>query len=137
MSPLQRRKLLIAIEASALSMLLFMAACVHAPSSITTPQGQAAYTADQVVQRVNELENAAIQAEASKALPTNITRIIVQFCVSADMTLKTTPAGWQQTVSVAWKQAKAQIPASVLANPAWSATISGVDVVLAALGGTN
>ena len=75
-------------------LLLSMPAC-HAPVTITTPQGQAAYTADQVAVRVNELQNAAIAAEANGGLPTATTRTIVSFAVSGDKILAQAPAGWQ------------------------------------------
>jgi hypothetical protein len=105
------------------------------PPTVVTPQGKAAYTADQVVIRVNELQNAAIQAEASGALPTSTTRVIVTFCVAADKTLATVPNGWQQTIATAWTQAKQQIPAKDLANTVISAAVAGIDVVIAAFGG--
>ena len=115
--------------------LVLQAGCVKAPTTVVTPAGKTAYTADQIVIRVNELQNAAIQAQATGALPTSTTRIIVQFCVAADTTLKATPAGWGQTLATAWTQAKTSIPAADLANPVIAAAAAGVDVVLAALGG--
>lgn len=105
------------------------AAC-HAPVSIQTPQGKAAYSADQIAIRVNELQNAAIQANAAGALPEATTRTIVKFAVSADTTLRAVPQGWQATVAQAWTAAKAALPP--LTNPAVSAAVSAVDVVLAA-----
>lgn len=103
-----------------------------APVTVVTPQGQVAYKADQIVVRVNELMNAAISANAANALPTDTTRIIVEFCVSADKTLAATATGWQQTVSTAWAQAKAKLPP--ISNPAIASAISAVDVVLASVG---
>lgn len=108
------------------------AAC-HAPVSVQTPAGKTAYTADQIVVRVNELENAAIQANSTGGLPVATTRTIVEFCVGADQTLKATPAGWQATVSTAWAAAKVKI--GTVSNPAVAAALSSVDVVLATLGG--
>lgn len=112
-------------------LLLATAAC-HPPVSIQTPAGKAAYTADQIVTRINELENAAIQANSTGGLPTETTRVIVEFCVSADATLKTTPQGWQAAVSTAWAQAKGKLPA--ISNPAVAAAIASVDVLLASAG---
>jgi hypothetical protein len=117
--------------------LAFQNACIHAPSSVTTPAGKTAYTADQIVQRVNELQNAAIQAQQTGGLSEPTTAIIVRFCVSAAQTLKATPAGWQQTVLTAWTTAKSQLPAKNVSNPAIQAAIAGVDVVLAAFQGGN
>lgn len=104
-----------------------------APVTVVTPQGQAAYKADQVVVRVNELMNAAISANAAKALPDATTRLIVQFCVDADKTLAATPAGWQAIVGTAWQALKGQIPPQT--NPSVLAAINAADVVLATLGG--
>lgn len=106
------------------------AAC-HAPVTIVTPQGQTAYTADQIVVRVNELMNAAIAANASNALPTATTRTIVTFAVDADKVLASTPAGWPATLAVSWAAAKAQIGA--VNNPAIVAAMSAVDVVIGAI----
>jgi hypothetical protein len=106
---------------------LAIAAC-HAPVTITTPQGHAAYTADQIVLRVNELQNAAIQAQATGALPTATARTIVEFCVSADKTLAATPSGWQATVGAAWAEAKTKLPA--ITNPSVQAAVNAVDVIL-------
>jgi hypothetical protein len=121
-------------------LLLVLVAC--APVSIQTPQGKQAYTADQIVIRLNELQNAAIQANSLMdpktglpGLPTPTTRIIVQFVVSSDKTLKDLPAGWQQTVATAWAETKRQLP--IITNPAVSVAIGSVDVVLAALGGSQ
>lgn len=115
-----------------LCLCLSLSACA-APVTITTPQGQAAYKADQVVVRVNELMNAAMSANAAKALPDATTRLIVQFCVDADKTLAATPAGWQATIGAAWQALKGQIPPQT--NPSVLAAINAADVVLATLGG--
>jgi hypothetical protein len=130
----RRSKLLYTLACAAA--LVLQAGCASKiPPTVVTPQGKAAYTADQVVIRVNELQNAAIQAEASHALPTSTTRIIVTFCVAADKTLATVPAGWQQTIATAWAQAKQQIPAKDLSNTVIAAAVAGIDVVIAAFGG--
>ena len=106
-----------------------------APATIVTPQGQAAYTADQIVTRINELQNVAIAAEQAKSVPTDTVRVIVSFCVGADKTLAAVPSGWQATVYQAWQASKNQIPPAQLANPAIVAAVSAVDVALAAIGG--
>jgi hypothetical protein len=111
-----------------LLIILLTTAC-HAPVTITTPQGQLAYTADQVVLRVNELMNASIAANSSGSLSTNTTRVIVKWCVAADTTLASTPNGWQQTLITGWAQTKAQLPA--ITNPAILAAMGAVDAVLA------
>ena len=108
-----------------------LSAC-HAPVTITTAAGKTAYTADQIVMRIGELENAVIQANSTGALNTDTTRKIVEFCVSSAATLKSTPSGWQATVSAGWKQLKPVLAG--VTNPALLATINAADVVLATLG---
>lgn len=107
--------------------LFLMPACAP-PVSVVTPQGQAAYKADQIVTRVNELQNAAIAANTSQQLSTDATRLIVEFCVGADKTLAQTPNGWQATVTIGWASLKASLP--VITNPAVLAAIGAVDVLL-------
>lgn len=107
-------------------MLSGLSACAH--PTFQSPVGQKAYTADQIVVRVNELENAAIAANTSKALSDDATRPIVEFCVAADKTLAATPNGWQATLETAWTAAKAKI--GTVSNPAVMAAIGAVDVIL-------
>jgi hypothetical protein len=114
-------------------LVLGLCSACHAPVTITTPQGQTAYKADQVVVRVNELMNTAIQANAGNALPTDTTRTIVEFCVGADKTLAAAPAGWQASVQAAWLATKPKLAG--ITNPAVVAAMSAVDVVLAVAGG--
>lgn len=104
-----------------------LASCAR-PVTITTPQGQAAYTADQIVVRINELQNTAIAANQQQQLGTDATRTIVQFCVGADATLAQTPAGWQTTLITAWGQLRAALPP--ISNPAVAAALATVDAVM-------
>jgi hypothetical protein len=115
-------------------LLLFVLLCpaCHAPTTIVTPQGQRAYTADQVVVRINELQNAAIELNKNNGLNDVVTRRIVTFAVQADTVLKQAPAGWQIQVSALWNQVKADLPLQT--NQAIIAAMNAVDVVLA-LGG--
>lgn len=105
-------------------------ACAPKPVTITTPAGATAFTADQAVVRVNELMNAAIQANTSGALDTPTTRIIVTFAVDADTVLSKTPTGWQATVKSAWALAQPKIhttnPTITLALAAADAAIQGL-----------
>ncbi len=112
---------------------LLLVGC-HAPATVVTPQGQAAYTADQIAVRVNELERAAIAANAQTppGLDTSTTRQIVTFCVNADQTLRTAPQGWQVTLKTGWQALKAHLPP--ITNPAIAGAINTLDLVLAALG---
>lgn len=110
--------------------LLVTPACTPPPTIVTQP-GKVAYAADQVVVRVNELQNAAIAANAQGQLPEATTRTIVQFCVAADTTLAQTPNGWQVTVQTAWASTKAALPP--ITNPAVVAAMGAVDVLLGSL----
>jgi hypothetical protein len=106
----------------------------HAPVSVTTPQGKVAYTADQIAIRIGELQNAAIQANASNGLSTDTTRIIVQFSVDANRVLAATPSGWQATVAQLWTATKNRLGPGIFTNTAIAAAVSAVDTVLAAFG---
>lgn len=110
--------------------LLFAGGCATAAPNLT-PVGQHAYTADQVAMRVAELQNAAIQAEATGGLPTPTTRIIVQFAVTAAPTLRAVPTGWPQTITAAWVAAQTQI--GPVTNPLVIAAISALNVVIAGI----
>jgi len=111
------------------AVVLALVACAGNQTANLSPAGHVAYTADQIAVRVNELQNAAIQAEASGALSTDTTRQIVQFALAANNTLATTPEGWPATITSAWISLKQVLPP--ITNPAVAAALSAVDVVLA------
>lgn len=113
---------------AAFLLVLTLAGC--APKTITTAPGQIAFTADQVVVRVNELQNAAIQANTNKALDDATTRVIVNWAIAADTTLKTTPSGWQATLKSGWLAVKPQIPVN---NPTLAITVGAVDALIGGL----
>ena len=114
-------------------LVLSLAACsACAPKSIQTPQGQAAYTADQIVIRLNELQNAAIQANGAGALSEDVTRKIVTFVVAADQTSQSAPLGWRATVTTGWQQLKLSVNPSSLPASLQSAFYA-VDLVLGIL----
>ena len=106
------------------------AACAPKTANLT-PAGQQNYTADQIALRVNELQNAAIKAEAGGALPTATTRIIVTFAGAADRVLAKTPDGWRAQVLTLWQEAKKQLAKLPGINtPAVIAGMAAVDVAL-------
>ena len=113
---------------------LLASGCVHRPVTIVTPAGKAAFTADQIVLRVNELGRTAIAANAAGALDLKTTRIIVDFAEAADVTLKALPQGWQATLAAAWAQTKDKLPLTAL-GPLVLAAVQAVDVVIATLVG--
>ena len=88
------------------------------PATVQTPAGKTAFAADQVLQRVEELQNAAIAAnvtiDAKTGLPglsTSTTRAVVTYCVAAAKTLKASPAGWQATVTTGFSELRGSLSA--------------------------
>ena len=128
----QRRPDLAPFVALIVAVIVLATAC-HAPVTIVTPQGKVAYTANEVLKRVQELQNTAIALGdiPNSGIPTSAIRVIVQFTVSAAMVLGTTPAGWGSTVAIAWADAKKQIPLRYLADPRLQASVLAVDMMLA------
>jgi hypothetical protein len=122
----------------ALVALLVGPACSHAPSSVVTPQGKAAFAADQVVTRLAEIQNAVIvaatpDAAGKVAIAKPQADIIVGFIVDAAKIIKQTPNGWIASVSQAWTLAKKRIPAATL--PSVQGYVLAIDTLLAASGG--
>jgi hypothetical protein len=118
--------------------LAFSVLACHPPASVVTPQGKSAYTADQVVVRVGELEKAAIQANATvvdgkPSLDEASTRLIVQTCVSIAQTLKTVPDGWQAVVKQSWASFKVQAPPTLFTHPTIGVLLTTVDALIKGL----
>jgi hypothetical protein len=90
--------------------LLWSAGCAPRPPIPNTPTAERAYTADQVVLRVNELQAVAIELEARKVLPTARARLIVQLTIDANMILREAPVGWQGLTAAAWDRGVARLP---------------------------
>lgn len=106
------------------------ATCAH-PSNIKTPEGQVAYHANEVAVRVNQAQAAAIEAERTGGLSTDVAREIVKACVSINEVLKVTPQGWQTTVRTSWAEMKFHI--GRVENASVSAALAIVDALLEAL----
>lgn len=90
--------------------LLIVACHPPLPPNLTPEEQQqytTIYTADQVLIRIQELQNVVIQAESNGGIPTNTARPLVQFTVDAAKTLKTLPEGWKTTVKTLWETVKA------------------------------
>ena len=104
-----------------------------APKTVVTPQGQAAYTADQVAQVIAALQNSAIQANKQAILPDVQAIQIVSACVDIEKTLQKVPTGWQATVRAAWTALKGKL--SPNASQTLQTAITAVDVALASIGG--
>ncbi len=110
----------------ALIALLMLPAC-HAPVTITTPQGKAAYTADQAINQIGLFQQAVIDARDAGKVKTADARTIVQWTTTAITTLHQTPSGWQASLSAGWPQ----IRGIVATYPAIAPYVSIVDSLLA------
>lgn len=109
--------------------LLLISAC--AAKTYETDKARQADKANEIVLRVNELQRAAISANASGAVDVNTTTIIVQFTVDANVILKTIPNGWQATLRTSWTTAKSKFPPNL--NLAVKASVDLVDSLIGAL----
>ncbi len=119
---MKRLILALALAGSTLS----LPACQR-PVTITTDAGKLAFTADQIVLRVNELQRAAIDANTRGILDIGTTRTIVQWSINADTVLKTVPAGWKETVIGSWRVAKMEIHTT---NSLIQSAMAAIDAVL-------
>ena len=126
------RKCVIALVA-----VIGISAC-NRPVSIVTPEGKRAWVALQTVERLGELQQAAITANAltidrKPALPTDVTRVIVGYCVSAVRVAQQMPGGWAKTVIQGWAEAKTKIPPQYLSSPYIQAAVTLFEAILADL----
>ncbi len=112
-----------------IALLLVSPAC-HAPTSIQTQAGKTAYSADQILTRVGEFQQAVIDAQQAGKIPQAQARTLVTWTVDAAKTLKATPSGWQMTVLAGWNAVKP----TVAALPAIAPWVSTLDLVMATLG---
>lgn len=102
----------------------------HPPATIVTQPGKIAFAADQVLVRVGELQNTALQANQTGGLDDANTRIIMTFASSAATVLKAAPAGWQVTLIKLWQETQPKI---TTANPTVQLAITAVTGVIGAL----
>jgi hypothetical protein len=98
-----------------LSSVIFIAAlglACGAPSSLKTPEGVAAWKADQVVQRLGEFQNVVIDGQRTGKVKTADARTIVSW-ISGDSSatppkagaldvLSHAPTGWKEVVQRGW-----------------------------------
>lgn len=107
------------IPAIFLLAVLTMPGCLYSAPPNLTPQAQKAYTADQVVTRLGELQNAVIDAATANKVKTADARLIVAW-ISGDKTttpptvgvldmIAATPSGWQAAAQVAWPRIQAAL----------------------------
>lgn len=92
-----------------LTVAALMAAC--APKDLP-PDVKPAYTANEVLIRVDELQKTVIALY--DGTPRGITKeradLIVGFTVDAAKTLRAVPQGWQATIKAGWNTLKLKIP---------------------------
>src|SRR5690242_5250412 len=86
--------------------------CASAPTSVQTPAGKAAYSADQVVSAIGIFQDAAISANANKLISDADTRLIVTFAKSAVATIVAAQTGWQAGVITGLTQLQNSLSAS-------------------------
>lgn len=118
------KKLILALTLACSAVTLH--ACTR-PVTIVTPEGQRAYAADQIVLRVGELQNVAIQMNTSGILDINTTRTIMNWSINAATILKTLPSGWRLTLQQSWIVAKMEIHTT---NSAVQSAMAAIDAVL-------
>jgi hypothetical protein len=96
---------------------LLAIACV--PPSLQTPEGRAGYTADQVVRLLQNLQSAAIDANAAidpatgqPLLATATALRVVEFTIDSGRILKNAPEGWRASIGPAYAAMKDQLSAA-------------------------
>jgi hypothetical protein len=103
----------------------------HAPVTIVTPQGKAAWQADQILKRVEELQNAAISANAAGAFPLPATKVINNYAMDAAYICKAAPQGWQEMLKKGWELTKADVNLKPYLNdPIIRVTVSVIDQLI-------
>lgn len=107
------RKLLAAsvIVLALFGMIGFCAPGCAGHSQPVTATGKAAFAADQVVLRLAELQNAAIDANTRGTLADGPAIQIVRFTVGGARIAKASPGGWRASIVTAWAAVKSHLPA--------------------------
>lgn len=90
---------------------VILALCAACAPKTLPPELKPAYTANEVLIRVQELQNTVIGLY--DATPRGITKqradLIVKFCVSSAEVIQQSRTGWQSTVKSAWTELNKQI----------------------------
>lgn len=126
------------MKALSLSLLLALVlastpACLQPPPNLT-PQATVAFTADQGVQRLQELENAAIDWASQDQRNVAGARLLVQFCVTSAQALGQAPLGWQATLTTAWHTLQQQPDYPKAPGKALATLLATFDAAVTALG---
>lgn len=90
-----------------------------APKTFQTPQAKSAYTADQVVIRLGELQNVIIDGQKAGVVPLATARDLVTWIagdnklnppvLGAVDVLKAAPDGWKATIQTGWAIARLRL----------------------------
>lgn len=105
-----------------LALLLVVLPLVACAPKNLSPEGQRAFTALQVTQRVGEFQNAVIAASDAKKIPVEQSRVIVRWTVSSLEVLKTAPQGWDASLRQTWVQVR-PVVANLESIGPWAITI--------------
>lgn len=81
----------------------------HAPVTVVTPAGKAAFTANEILTRVERLQDAAIAAQKNGSLPLESARAVVFVTVNLAELADAATQGWEATARQAWEQAKKEL----------------------------
>lgn len=107
------------------ALVLTSAGC--APKSIQTPEGKAAYTANEVLIRVGELQKAAIHANQDGALSDANAVAIVGYTVDSAEVLRAVPSGWYGPVSKGYHALRKRLSPEVFKIPQLRLIFLGLD----------
>ena len=95
----------------ALSLSIFIVVLVACIPKDLPPDVKPAFTANEILIRVGELQKTVIELYDSN--PRGITKeraeLVVFWCVNAAKTLREVPAGWQKTIVASWENLLVQI----------------------------
>lgn len=102
------------------------------PATIETEAGKKAHVANEVLIRVERLQNAAIAANKNGSLPTDQARAVVFVTVNLAEIAKATTEGWEATARQAWVQAKKDVPV-LQPGGQFGLYVAAIDAVLGVL----
>lgn len=109
----------IAAMVGLLSAVPFQATACAPKTANLSPAGQRAFTADQFLQRVHELQNAVIDANDKGNLADAPAIRIVKFTRDAAIVARTAPADWQTQVKALYVTARQELLLTFGPPPAW------------------
>jgi hypothetical protein len=92
------------------AIVLLCASCTPPPAVITEP-GRQAYTADQVLQRIESLQAATITAFQAGEIDRETSRAIITVTIEMAKLADAASTGWRNFVITAWRRARERIPA--------------------------